>query len=59
MFDQYDKERRGLLGRNQLVEMVLAMGAEKGGISEGKAQKYVDFLLKKADKDKDGLVSKQ
>jgi Ca2+-binding EF-hand superfamily protein len=59
MFDRYDKERTGKLGRKELIQMTHEMAAEKGGISEKKAEKYVDFLLRKADKDKDGLVSKE
>lgn len=58
MFDKYDVHNRGLLGKKELIEMITVLSANNGGISEKKSEKYVDFLLRKADTDKDGLISK-
>ncbi len=58
MFDKYDVHNRGLIGKKELIEMITVLSANNGGISEKKAAKYVDFLLRKAYTDKDGLISK-
>lgn len=58
MFDRYDTAHKGRLNREQLIEMVVALSAESRGMDRQRAEKYIDFLLRKADKDQDGLISK-
>jgi Ca2+-binding EF-hand superfamily protein len=59
LFEKHDRKDRGLLGREELVEMIKEMEARRRNkMSNDKAYAYADFILKKADRDHDGLVSR-
>ena len=61
MFEKYDKNGRGKLDRFQLTEMVRELSAKKRRkkLSEEEVSEYVEFIMKKADTDREGYVTKR